>query len=124
MADGAEGGGFALFLKDGRPTYTYNFFRKCTTIASPTALPPGPAKIVLQLMYSGTGLNKTAVATLSVNDRHVATTRIARTVPNVFSFEETFDVGEDSASPVGDYESPFAFTGTIQRIDLDFAPSN
>ena len=102
MADGAEGGGFALFLKDGRPTYTYDFFRKSTTIASPTTLPPGPAKIVLQLTYSGTGLNKTAVATLSVNDRQVATTQIARTVPNVFSFEETFDVGEDSASPVGD----------------------
>ncbi len=124
MADGAEGGGFALFLKDGRPTYTYDFFRKSTTIASPTTLPPGPAKIVLQLTYSGTGLNKTAVATLSVNDRQVATTQIARTVPNVFSFEETFDVGEDSASPVGDYESPFAFTGTIRRIDLDFAPPN
>jgi arylsulfatase A-like enzyme len=124
MSEGGEGGGFALFLKDGRPTYTYNFFRKSTTIASPAALPPGPAKIVLQLTYSGTGLNKTAVATLSVNDRQVATTQIARTVPNVFSFEETFDVGEDSASPVGDYESPFAFTGTIQRIDLDFAPPN
>ena len=124
MADGAESGGFALFLKDGRPTYTYNFFRKSTTIASPTALPPGPAKIVLQLTYSGTGLNKAAVATLSVNDRQVAATQIARTVPNVFSFEETFDVGEDSASPVGDYESPFAFTGTIQRIDLDFSPPN
>jgi arylsulfatase A-like enzyme len=124
MAEGAEGGGFALFLKDGRPTYTYNFFRKSTTIASPTALPPGPAKIVLQLTYSGTGLNKIAVATLSVNDRQVATTQIARTVPNVFSFEETFDVGEDSASPVGDYESPFAFTGKIQRIDRDFAPPN
>jgi arylsulfatase A-like enzyme len=124
MADGGEGGGFSLFLKEGRPTYTYNFFRKNTTIASPTALPPGPAKIVLQLTYSGTGLNKTAVATLSVNDRQVATTQIPRTVPNVFSFEETFDVGEDSASPVGDYESPFAFNGTIQRIDLDFAPPN
>jgi arylsulfatase len=122
MADGAEGGGFSLFLRDSRPTYTYNFFRKRTTIASPSALPPGPAKIVLQLTYSGTGLDKTAVATLSVNDQQVATTQIAPAVPNVFSFEETFDVGEDSASPVGDYESPFAFTGTIQRIDLDFAP--
>jgi arylsulfatase len=59
-----------------------------------------------------------------VNDHQVATTQIARTVPRVFSFEETFDVGEDSASPVGDYKSPLAFTGTIQRIDLDFAHQN
>ena len=65
------------------------------------------------------------MATLSVNDRQVGhDARLPQTVPNVFSFEETFDVGEDSASPVGDYESPFAFTGTIRRIDLDFAPPN
>ena len=48
--------------------------------------------------------------------------RIPQTVSTGFSFEDTFDVGEDSASPVGDYESPFPFTGTIDRIDLDIAP--
>jgi len=120
-AVGGEGGGFSLFLRDGRPTYTYNFFRqKMTTITAPSALPPGPATIVLHVTYSGTGVAKTAVATLSVNGRAVGTAQIPQTVPNVFSFEETFDVGEDSASPVGAYESPFPFTGTIQRIDVEF----
>src|SRR6266702_693290 len=120
-AVGGEGGGFSLFVKDGRPTYTYNFFRHGTTVVAPNALPAGPAKIVLELTYDGVGIGKTAVATLSVNDRKVGTAQIAQTVPNVFSFEETFDVGEDSASPVGDYESPFRFTGMIDRIDVDFA---
>jgi hypothetical protein len=36
-----------------------------------------------------------------------------------FSFEDTFDIGEDTASPVGDYESPFPFTGGLNRINLD-----
>jgi len=39
-----------------------------------------------------------------------------------FAFEDTFDIGEDSASPAGDYESPFPFNGTIQHIDLDIEP--
>ena len=122
MAEGGEGGGFSLFLKDGRPTYTYNFFRRqITTIAAPNALPPGPSRIVLQLTYGGEA-GKGAVATLLVNGQQVAMGIIPQTVPGVFSFEETFDVGEDSASPVGDYESPFPFTGTINRIDLDLVP--
>ena len=123
IADGAEGGGFSLFLKDGRPTYTYNYFkRRITTIAAPTALPPGPAKITLNFVYDGNGVGKGANVTLLVDERQVAQARIPETVKFAFSFEDTFDIGEDSASPVGDYQSPFPFTGTIRHVDLDIAP--
>jgi hypothetical protein len=123
LADGGIGGGFSLFLKDGKPTYTYNYFQQqITTLAASDALPPGPAKIVLKFAYDGGGRGKGAVATLLVNDRAVGEARIPNTAPNAFSFEDTFDVGEDSASPVGDYQSPFPFTGTIHRINLDIAP--
>lgn len=123
LADGAESGGFTLFLNQGKPTYTYNYFRRrITTIAAPAALPPGPATIVLRFAYDGGGLGKGAVATLLVNDRAVGEARIPETVPVAFSFEDTFDVGEDSASPVGNYQSPFRFTGVIRRIDFDILP--
>jgi arylsulfatase A-like enzyme len=120
MANGGEGGGFSLYIKDGKPTYTYNYFkREITTIAAPAPLPPGPARIVVDFAYDGGGIGKGATVTLLVNDKPVAKSRIPETVHFAFSFEETFDIGEDSASPVGAYESPFPFTGTIQRIDLD-----
>jgi arylsulfatase len=123
MADGGVGGGFSLFVKDGRPTYTYNFFQQqVTTIAAKEALAAGPATIVLRFAYDGGGRGKAATATLLVNGTVAGVARIPQTVPTGFSFEDTFDVGEDSASPVGDYESPFAFTGTIRRIDLDIVP--
>jgi arylsulfatase len=123
VADGAESGGFSLFLKDGKPSYTYNYFqRQITTINSPAALPPGPAKIVLKFTYDGGGTGKGAVATMLVNDRPVGEARIPQTVPVAFSFEDTFDIGEDSASPVGDYQGPFPFTGVIERIDFDILP--
>jgi arylsulfatase A-like enzyme len=122
LADGAESGGFSLFLKDSKPTYTYNYFqRHVTTIAASDRLPPGPATIRLQFDYDGGGIGKGALVTLYVNDRPVAKSRIDHTVPMGFSFEDTFDIGEDSASPVGDYQSPFPFTGSINRIDLDIA---
>jgi hypothetical protein len=31
-------------------------------------------------------------------------------------------VGEDSASPVGPYESPFTFTGILERLELRSGP--
>jgi len=123
LADGAESGGFSLFLDHGKPTYTYNYFgRRITTIADADPLPPGPATIVLRFAYDGGGNGKGAQATLLVNDRKVAESRIPETVPVAFSFEDTFDVGEDSASPVGDYKSPFPFTGVIRRVDFDILP--
>ncbi len=123
MADGGESGGFSLFLKDGKPAYTYNYFgHRITTIASGEALPPGPAKIVLHFAYDGGGRGKGAEATLLVNDRAVAQARLPETVPIAFSFDDTFDVGQDSASPVGDYKSPFPFTGVLRHIDFDILP--
>ena len=125
MADGGIGGGFSLFLRDGRPTYSYNYFgRHTTTLSASDPLPPGHAKIVLQFDYDGGGQGKGATATLTVNGKQAARTRLEQTVPFAFSFEDTFDIGEDTASPVGDYQSPFPFTGTIDRIDLDIAPKN
>lgn len=125
MADGGIGGGFSLFLKDGKPSYTYNFFRqRITTINAPDALPAGPAKIVLKFAYDGGGRGKGAMATLYVNDRQVGQARLPETVPSAFAYEDTFDVGQDSASPVGDYQSPFPFTGVLERVELDIAPDN
>ena len=123
MADGGEGGGFSLYIEHGKPMYSYNYFKRhITTIASPTPLPLGPARITIDFSYDGDGIGKGATVTLSVNGSPVAKGRIPETVHFAFSFEETFDIGQDSASPVGPYESPFPFTGTIHQIDLDIAP--
>jgi len=122
VADGAESGGFTLFIKDGRPTYTYNFFRQVTTIGAGQPLPPGPATIKLDFAYDGGGKGKAATITLSVNGKAVATARIPQTLTTAFSYEDTFDVGEDTGSPVGAYAAPFRFAGTLKRLDLDIAP--
>ena len=44
-----------------------------------------------------------------------------RTVPFTFAWDETFDVGYDTGTPVDDrdYQVPFAFTGRIGRITVD-----
>ena len=53
----------------------------------------------------------------------VAEGRIDKTVPGVFSADETFDVGLDAASAVSaDYEAPFRYTGTIKKVEIHLEP--
>jgi arylsulfatase len=123
VAEGGLAAGYALYVKDGRPAYTYNYFRReVTNVAAKDPLPPGKSVIELRFAYGGGGLGKGATVTLVVNGTVVAEARLAHTVPRAYSFEETFDVGEDTASPVGPYEAPFAFTGTLERLELRSGP--
>ena len=50
--------------------------------------------------------------------------RIERSVPVIFSMSgETFDVGRDTGSPVGNYPHDFAFCGTIRGVTWSGLPN-
>src|SRR3954449_11517388 len=69
----------------------------------------------------GTG----GVVTLFVDDEPVGTGRMDQTVPFRFSGYAGMDIGRDNGLPVDrDYadRSPFAFTGTIERVVFDIDP--
>jgi len=125
FADGGHFGGHALFVKEGRLRYTYSFVGKeFTHLVSAERLPTGPVTIDFRFLYDGGGIGKGGIATLAVNGSTVAEKRIPRTTPSRFSGDETFDIGEDSLTPVGDYASPFPFQGQIRKITFDMAPSH
>jgi hypothetical protein len=57
---------------------------------------------------------------LSINDKKVAEGRIKRTVPVVFSTDDTFDVGEDWGTPVSPtYRLPSRFTGALTNVTVE-----
>jgi arylsulfatase len=123
VADGGTASGYSLYVKDGRPTYTYNYFRReVTSIVSPNRLPAGRSVIGLHFAYDGGGEGGSATVTLSVNGARVGRARLAHTVPRIYAYDETFDVGEDTASPVGAYAAPFSFSGTLERLELRAEP--
>ncbi len=47
------------------------------------------------------------------------------TVPITLQWDETFDVGVDTGTPVDDrdYQVPFAFTGKLNRVTVKLQPS-
>ena len=121
LAQAGRFGGWSLYLKDGRPTYSYNFLGlQRYTVAATQALPPGKANIRFEFVYDGGGIGKGGTGTISVNGRSVATGRIERTQCCAFSADEGADVGADEGTPVTEaYKVPFKFTGKIGQVTIE-----
>jgi arylsulfatase len=130
-AKGAEGviiaqagafGGWALYVKDGKPTYHYNHVGlQRTSIASNEVLKPGKATIRYEFAIEGEAApGKGGTGTLFVNGRKVAEGRLAETTCCTFSLDEGTDVGRDDGTPVSEaYASPNRFTGLIREVRVD-----
>jgi len=125
LAQGGRFGGWSLYLKDGKPAYCYNFLGLHESkVSAPQALAAGKTTILLNFDYDGGGIGKGGTATLLVNGEKVASGRIERTQPMLFSTDETAGVGVDDATPVtSDYkERDNAFTGKILKVTVDVKP--
>jgi arylsulfatase len=125
VAQGGRFGGWSLYLKDGKPTYTYNFVGlERTSIAAAQALPAGEARLRFEFAYDGGGYGKGGTGTLFVNGKRVAEGRIERTEQAAFSADETADVGLDGATPVvEDYGTPRGrFSGVIDKVVVSVKP--
>lgn len=121
LAQAGRFGGWSLYLKDGKPTYSYNFLGlQRYTVAATQALPPGKANIRFEFVYDGGGIGKGGTGTIFVNGRSVATGRIERTQCCAFSADEGADVGADEGTPVTEaYKVPFKFTGKIGQVTIE-----
>jgi arylsulfatase len=121
LAQAGRFGGWSLYVKDGKPTYTYNWLGlQRYTIASPQPLPPGKVTVRYEFAYDGGGPAKGGQGTLFVNGKQVATGRVERTQCCMYSADEGTDVGADEGTPVTEaYKSPFRFTGKITTVTVE-----
>jgi arylsulfatase len=117
---GGNMAGWSLYLDtESRPTYVYNWFGHEFTTITGSPLEPGKHQICVDYAHDG-GFAAGGDLMLSVDGQSVATGRIERSVPVIFSMSgETFDVGRDTGSPVGKYPHDFAFSGSIQGVTLE-----
>jgi arylsulfatase len=127
-AIGGRYGGWALLMMDGKPTFAYAYSNQPDhkyRVASDQALAPGHHIIRVAFGYDGGGIGKGANARLLVDEKQVAQGHIPQTVGVRFSLDETFDVGQDTGTPVlEEYEAkmPFKFTGTLKRFAVVLEP--
>src|SRR5262249_38793473 len=128
---GGRFGGWSLLVLNGTPMFVYAYTNQDgakypkqrndkTRIASSETLPPGIHVIAFDFAYDGGGIGEGGQGTLTVDGKLVGEGRIEHTTPvGKFSLDESFDVGEDTGTPVIDeYDAkmPFAFTGTLRKL--------
>jgi len=124
FSHGARFGGHALYAKDGKLKYVYNWVGMFEQIVESTErIPTG--QVVLSASFDREGDTMPAEGTLTLyfGDRQVGQGRI-KTQPGKFSIAgEGLNVGKDTAEPVSDDypgSSPWPFTGgTIVRAAVD-----
>ena len=118
LTAGGNKAGYALYIKDGRVVYDYNYFADAWyTIISDELVPPGDVTVALKFTRTGQLQGK---AELFLNGNEVGEIVLEKTVPSIFSLEETMDVGVDTGTPVSKrYETPFGFTGVINQVVID-----
>jgi len=121
VAAGGYFAGFSLYVQQGKPKFTYNYFgSKYTTLEGKQTLAPGKTVLRYEFAYDGGGLGKGGMARLYANDALVAEGRIEATVPLGFTADETLDVGIDTGTPAADtYEGAFPFTGKIGTVTFN-----
>jgi arylsulfatase A-like enzyme len=130
---GGRFGGWALLVLDGRPIFAHAYTNQDgdkypkqnkdkTRIAGADKLAPGKHTITFDFAYDGGGIGKGGLGTLTVDGKKVGEGRIEKTTPvGKYSLDESFDVGQDTGSPVIDeYDAkmPFRFSGTLNKLEI------
>ena len=128
LCQGGKFGGWALYMNEGKPAYTYNWFGLDQyTIEGPDELDGEKANIKLTFDYDGDGTGKGGVAKLFVDGEMVAEGRVEKTQPAVFSADETADVGVDDATQVVSKlfksRKDSEFTGNVNKVTITIPDS-
>lgn len=133
VTQGGRFGGYGLFLSKGelgigrgKVVFLYNLLDLKRTTWEGPELAAGKHTIVFDFKSDGPGLAKGGTGVLTVDGKEVARNSMEHTTPITFPEDETFDVGMDTRTPLAlieyRYDSPFKFTGTINKLTVKLEP--
>src|SRR6516165_8769914 len=136
VTDGGRFGGYGLYLLKSKPVFTWNLIDlKRVKWQSDAALAPGKHTLEYDFKYDGlgfatlafnnlSGIGHSGTGTLKVDGKVISTQTLDHTVPLTLPWDETFDIGSDTGTPVddADYQVPFKFTGKIDKLTFAVEP--
>ena len=72
----------------------------------------------------GPGLGKGGTGTITVDGAVAGSGTFPHTIPFALEASETFDVGSDTGTGVNDadYQTPFGFTGKLNKLTIKLEP--
>jgi arylsulfatase A-like enzyme len=132
LTSGGRFAGYGFYLLKGKPVFLWNLVDlERIKWEGAEALAPGKHTIAFDFKYEGlgvgtlafnsmSGLARPGTGTLSVDGKVVATKKMAKTLPIILQWDESFDIGSDTLTGVNDadYRPPFAFTGKLEKVTI------
>ena len=136
VTDGGRFGGYGLYLLKGKPVFLWNLLDlRRIRWEGTEALSPGKHTLEFNFKYDGlgfatlafnsiSGIGRPGTGTFKIDGKVVGTQKLDRTVPLTLPWDETFDIGSDTGTPVDDkdYQVPFRFTGKINNLAISLDP--
>jgi arylsulfatase A-like enzyme len=135
VGEGARFYGYALYLLKSKPVFTYNLLNLRRTRWEGPTLAPGKHTIEYTFKYDGlgeatlaynnnSGVGRGGTGTLIVDGKVAQTLKQEGSLPLVKPLDITFDIARAGATSVDDkdYQAPFDFTGTIDKIVITREP--
>jgi arylsulfatase A-like enzyme len=122
---GGRWGGYGLYILKGKPVFDYNMLILAQyRWEGKDQLSAGKHTIVFDYTYDGPGVAKGGTGVLKVDGQVVDTQKQPNSIAFLEVADETFDVGVDTRTGVNDkdYQVPFAFNGTINKLTFNLGP--
>ncbi|WP_216901111.1 arylsulfatase [Synechococcus sp. CCY 9618] len=132
LTSGGRFGGYGFYLKNNRPVWLWNLVDlERLKWEGTEPLSPGKHRLAFDFVYDGkgsgtlafnnfSGVGRPGTGTLKVDGKVVATKTMAKTLPMILQWDESFDIGSDTLTGVNDadYKPPYTFTGTLDKLTL------
>ncbi|MGR8932989.1 MAG: arylsulfatase [Gammaproteobacteria bacterium] len=131
ITQGGRFAGYGFYLLKSKPVFTWNLVDLQRIRWEGPELAPGRHVLEFDFKYNGmgaatmafgsyAGLGQGGTGVLKVDGKDVATQAMEHTIPFLLQFDESLDIGSDTLSGVNDadYQPPFKFTGTLDKITL------
>lgn len=135
VTHGGRFGGYGFYVLQGKPVFLWNLVDlKRVRWEGAEALTPGKHTLEFAFAYDGlgaatlafndfSGLGRGGTGVLKVDGKEVARQTMERSLPFILQWDENFDVGADTGTPVNDadYQVPFRFAGSLDKLTLAIA---
>jgi arylsulfatase len=126
VAQGSSAGGYALYLKDHRLHYAYNYLG-IQSFEISANMPVGGGRHELRVEIEPTakpdlanGKGSPSRAQLYVDGQFAGEGELPVTIPLDIGITDGLSCGRDEGSPVTTaYTAPFQFTGTLEKVVVD-----
>jgi len=132
LTSGGRFAGYGFYLLQGKPVFLWNLIDlERIKWEGKDVLAPGKHTLEFDFKYDGlgvgtlafnnmSGLGRSGTGTLSVDGKVVQTQTMAKTLPMILQWDESFDIGSDTLTGVNDadYTPPFALTAKLNKLTI------